>query len=66
MTTVADGTYQARVSAVPCGSPHDAGMRVVNPGWAWWPSWLDVYHNLRLVPKIKAPVLVMHVRALPH
>ena len=37
---------------------------MVNPGWGWWPSWLDVYHNLRLVPKINAPVLVMHVRAL--
>ena len=49
---------------IACGSLHGAGMRVVNPGWGWWPSWLDVYHNLRLVPKIKAPVLVMHVRAL--
>ena len=40
-------------------------MRVVNPGWGWWPSWLDVYHNLRLLPKIQAPVLVMHVSRIP-
>ncbi len=42
------------------------GMRVVNPGWGWWPSWLDVYHNLRLLPKIQAPVLVMHVSCSPN
>ena len=51
-----------------CADAHacvDVGMRVVNPGWGWWPSWLDVYNNLRLVPRIKAPLLVMHVRSLP-
>ncbi len=38
-----------------------AGMRVLNPNWKWWPSWLDVYPNAQLLPKIKAPVLVIHV-----
>lgn len=37
-------------------------MRVLNPGWRHWPSALDIFPNFRLVPKIKCPVLIMHVR----
>ena len=43
-------------------APTAAGMRVLNPGWRHWPSALDIFPNFRLVPKIKCPVLIMHVR----
>ena len=39
-------------------------MRVLNPGWRRWPAALDIFPNHRLVPKIKCPVLIMHVRWL--
>lgn len=39
-----------------------SGMRVLNPNWKWWPSWLDVYPNTQLLPKADCPVLVIHVR----
>ena len=39
-------------------------MRVLNPNWKWWPSWLDVYPNAQLLPKIQSPVLVIHVSVL--
>jgi hypothetical protein len=39
-----------------------AGMRVMNPTWHYWPTFLDVYPNIRLVPKIDAPLLILHVR----
>ncbi len=42
----------------------DAGMRVLNPGWRYWPSLLDVYPNMRLISQIQVPVLVMHVSPL--
>ena len=42
-----------------------AGMRVMHPTWTMWPSWLDVFSNINLVPKIEAPVLIMHVRLPP-
>ncbi len=35
---------------------------MLNPGWRHWPSALDIFPNFRLVPKIKCPVLIMHVR----
>ena len=38
-------------------------MRVLNPNWKWWPAWLDVYPNAQLLPKIKAPILIIHVRS---
>jgi hypothetical protein len=38
-------------------------MRVLYPGWTLWPSWLDVFPNIRLMPSIEAPVLIMHVRS---
>ena len=39
-------------------------MRVMHPTWTMWPSWLDVFSNISLVPRIEVPVLIMHVRLL--
>eukprot|EP00210_Caulerpa_lentillifera_P007568 g7228.t1 len=41
-------------------APLLSGMRVLNSNWKWWPAWADVYPNYRLMPKVKAPALVMH------
>jgi len=41
-------------------SPLLSGMRVLNSNLKWWPAWADVYPNYRLMPKVKAPTLVMH------
>ena len=45
-------------------------MRVLNPKWAWWPQWADVFNNAGLIGKVDAPVLIMHVssscRCSPH
>lgn len=41
-------------------APLLSGMRVLNPNLKWWPGWADVYQNYQLMPKVKAPVLVMH------
>ena len=43
-------------------SPLATGMRVMNPTWTRWPSWLDVFPNIKLISKINAPTLIMHVR----
>ena len=43
-------------------SPLATGMRVMNPTWTRWPSWLDVFPNIKLISKINAPMLIMHVR----
>lgn len=43
-------------------SPLLSGVRVLKPHVRWWPAWADVYPNHTLAPRIKAPVLVMHVR----
>ena len=43
-----------------------AGMRVMNPTWQYWPTFLDVYPNIRLVTKIEAPLLILHVRNTSH
>ena len=40
------------------------GFRVLRPGIKWWPSWADCYNNIKLVPQIACPVLVIHVRCL--
>ncbi len=37
----------------------------MNPTWNYWPTFLDVYPNIRLVPKIAAPLLILHVRMKP-
>ncbi len=42
-------------------SPLATGMRVMNPTWTRWPSWLDIFPNVKLVAKISAPTLIMHV-----
>ena len=39
-----------------------AGLRVLKPGAKWWPGWADCYNNLRWVPQIQSPVIVLHVR----
>ncbi len=49
------------VGGVVLHSPLLSGFRVLSPGIWWWPSFADVYPNHLLVPKIKAPTLVMHV-----
>ena len=36
-------------------------MRVLRPSLKKWPLWLDIYPNFEFVPKIDAPVLIMHV-----
>lgn len=41
-------------------SPLLSGVRVLSPGLKWWPSFADVYPNHLMVPKIKAPTLIMH------
>ena len=43
-------------------APLLSGIRVLNPSLKWWPGWADVYQNYQLMPKVEAPVLVMHVR----
>lgn len=45
-------------------SPLATGMRVMNPTWTRWPSWLDVFPNIKLISKISAPTLIMHVSTL--
>ena len=51
--------------AVPTGCERQccfAGLRVLKPGAKWWPSWADCYNNLRWVPQIQCPLIVLHVR----
>lgn len=52
---------QPHLAGVILHSPLLSGVRVLKPHVRWWPSWADVYPNHTLAPKIKAPVLVMHV-----
>eukprot|EP00887_Chlorella_sp_A99_P003849 scaffold11.g3849.t1 len=37
-----------------------SGMRVLNPGWSKWPSFLDIFPNHKLVPRIRSRLLVVH------
>ena len=39
-------------------------MRVLNPGWSRWPAWADIFPNHKAVPRIEAPLLVIHVSEL--
>jgi len=41
-----------------------AGMRQLRPGMKYWPAWFDIYPNSQLLPKVAAPVCILHVR--PH
>lgn len=41
-------------------SPLASGMRVLKPSMKKWPVWLDIYPNFEFVPRITAPILVMH------
>jgi pimeloyl-ACP methyl ester carboxylesterase len=38
-----------------------SGVRVIKPGLKAWPSALDIFPNLKYVPKVEAPTLVVHV-----
>ncbi|EIE24656.1 alpha/beta-hydrolase [Coccomyxa subellipsoidea C-169] len=49
-----------KLGGVVLHSPLATGMRVMNPTWNYWPTFLDVYPNIRLVPKIAAPLLILH------
>ena len=51
------------VAGVVLHSPLLSGVRVLKPHVRWWPAWADVYPNHVLAPKVKSPVLVMHVRS---
>ena len=61
-----------RLTNTPCmrrqqqiGACTAAGLRVLKPGAKWWPSWADCYNNLRWVPQIQCPVIVLHVHPVP-
>lgn len=47
-------------------SPLATGMRVMKPTLTWWPSWLDIFPNIKLISKISAPTLIMHVSFFLH
>ena len=55
------GSKLPDLAGVVLHSPLMSGVRVLSPTLRWWPSWADVFPNHTLVPKIKAPVLIMHV-----
>ena len=55
------GAERADLAGVVLHSPLLSGVRVLKPHVRWWPAWADVYPNHTLAPKIKSPVLVMHV-----
>ena len=56
----AAGAPGAHVSGVVLHSPIASGVRTLKPGWTWWPPALDIFPNDRLLPRVAAPVLVMH------
>ena len=39
-----------------------AGMRQLRPGMKYWPAWFDIFPNSELLPRIEAPVCILHVR----
>lgn len=51
---------QPEVAGVVLHSPFLSGMRVLNPGWTLWPSWLDIFPNYKWVPRIQRPLLLLH------
>lgn len=55
-------SIQHDLAGVVLHSPLLSGVRVLKPHVRWWPAWADIYPNHTLAPKIRAPVLVMHVR----
>ena len=37
-------------------------MRQLRPGMKYWPAWFDIYPNSELLPRVEAPVCIIHVR----
>ncbi|CAD7695612.1 unnamed protein product [Ostreobium quekettii] len=58
--TVYLGSEEPQLAGVVLHAPLMSGIRVLYPNLKWWPSWADVYRNYQLMPKVKAPVLIMH------
>ena len=58
------GAQTPDLAGIVLHAPLLSGMRVLNPSLKWWPGWADVYQNYQLMPKVQAPVLVMHVRTV--
>ncbi|KDD76179.1 hypothetical protein H632_c325p0 [Helicosporidium sp. ATCC 50920] len=54
------GAAHARLAGVVLHSALLSGMRTLSPSVRWWPRWADVAVNDALVPKIAAPLLVLH------
>ncbi|KAI8475436.1 MAG: Alpha/Beta hydrolase protein [Monoraphidium minutum] len=48
------------VAGVVLHSPLMSGVRVLQPNVRFWPGWLDIFPNHLLVPRIRAPLLVLH------
>jgi hypothetical protein len=55
----------AEVAGVALHTPLLSGIRVLNPNLRYWPTWLDVFPNHQLIPKITKPVMVLHVSGPP-
>lgn len=58
--TVHLASKHPKLAGVVLHAPLLSGMRVLNPGMTWWPSWADVFANYRLIPKVESPTLIMH------
>jgi pimeloyl-ACP methyl ester carboxylesterase len=42
-------------------SPFLSGMRVLNPSLKAWPSWADIFPNIKHLPKVASRTLIIHV-----
>eukprot|EP01025_Chloroclados_australasicus_P010250 TRINITY_DN14096_c1_g1_i2.p1 TRINITY_DN14096_c1_g1~~TRINITY_DN14096_c1_g1_i2.p1 ORF type:complete len:315 (-),score=26.21 TRINITY_DN14096_c1_g1_i2:259-1074(-) len=49
-----------QIAGVVLHAPLMSGLKVLAPGASWWPTFLDVFPNDRLIKKIKVPIQVMH------
>jgi abhydrolase domain-containing protein 17 len=49
-----------RAGGLALHSPLASGVRVLRPGWTWWPPSLDVFPNAAHVRDVHAPTLVLH------
>jgi len=54
------------VAGVVLHSPFLSGMRVMKPGWTWWPSFVDIFPNFKHVAKIQSRTLILHVGLTRH
>jgi hypothetical protein len=48
------------VAGVVLHSPLYSGARVLQPNLRYFPGWLDIFPNHLLVPRVTAPLLVLH------